>query len=131
MTHKHSRHHTSEDQQLLPPRIRDRPHADLWGEDELLTLREAAALLWPDGPLTTRSLRTAVHPGQLATVTIARKMLTTRRHLGRMGECQNRSASPSQGEPRESSSHLRSPHPTFEQLVAARLRGTGRRSDGD
>jgi hypothetical protein len=34
-----------------PFRIEQRPSPKDWSEDELLTLEEAAALFWPDGPL--------------------------------------------------------------------------------
>jgi hypothetical protein len=71
----------------LPPRIAAKPDPASWPEDELLTLPEAAALCWPTGPLTTRSLRTAQRAGQLATVTIAGKMFTTRRALHEMARC--------------------------------------------
>jgi ATP-dependent Zn protease len=47
-------------------RIDQRPHPDQWSDDELLSLPEAAALFWPDGPLTTASLHTAPRDGQLA-----------------------------------------------------------------
>jgi len=55
-----------------------RPHPDGWNDDETMTLAEAAAaFFFPDGPLTLSSLRTAKRDGQLATVTIAGKVLTT------------------------------------------------------
>jgi hypothetical protein len=38
-------------------RIAARPDPAHWGDDELLTFAEAAARLWPDGPLTASSLR--------------------------------------------------------------------------
>ena len=62
----------------LPLRVESRPSPDQWGEDELLTLEEATCLFWPDGPLTTTSLRTAQRDGQLAVARIAGKVLTTR-----------------------------------------------------
>ena len=38
---------------------------DNWGEDELMTLHEATALMWPDGVITVSTLRTAIRDGQL------------------------------------------------------------------
>ena len=60
------------------PRIAARPDPDQWGDDELLTLPEAAALFWPLGPLSVSSLRTAIKDGQLAYTEIAGKFLTTK-----------------------------------------------------
>lgn len=82
------------DHGLIPPRVKERSNPSLWGLDELLTFHEAAALYWPDGPLTSRSLRTAAEAGMLGTVTIARKKLTTRRQLEEMSRC-DRPTSPS------------------------------------
>ena len=45
-----------------------------------------AALLWPDGPLTASSLRTAYRAGELEVTMIARKMLTTKRAIAAMTE---------------------------------------------
>jgi hypothetical protein len=43
----------------------------------MLTLPEAAALLWPEGrPLSASSLRTAYRAGDLEVVMVARKILT-------------------------------------------------------
>jgi len=83
----------------IPPRVAARPSPDQWAEDELLSLPEAAALLWPAGPLSTRSLRTAERDGQLAVVVIAGKMLTTRRALAEMGRCRRRQADQPAPEP--------------------------------
>lgn len=107
----------------LPMRILARPNPDLWGEDELLTLPEAAALFWPQGPLTTRSLRTAVRDGQLGTVTVAGKMLTTKRQLARMAECQNRTP-PRRAELDQGATDQRAPPRTltFDELLTAKLR---------
>lgn len=103
---------------LAPPaRIVNRPDPDDWGEDELLTLPEAAALLWPDGPLTTRSLRTAERSGQLASVVIAGKMFTTRRSLARMSECRNRFDGDAFAEQSPDDADKR----TFDELVAAKV----------
>lgn len=77
----------------LPPRIAARPDPDRWGLDEVLTYAEAAALLWPTGPLTARSLRTAADDGRLPVVKIARKVFTTRRAILEMTRCEPRTTS--------------------------------------
>jgi hypothetical protein len=70
-----------------PLRIAARPDPAAWDDDELMTLREAAFLMWPAGPLTERSLRTAAESGLLPVTMIARKRLTTRRALREMSRC--------------------------------------------
>jgi hypothetical protein len=69
-----------------PRRIAARPDPGQWGEDELMTFSEAAALLWPQGPLTASSLRTAYRAGELEVAMIARKLLVTKRALAEMTE---------------------------------------------
>jgi hypothetical protein len=71
---------------MKPRRVAARPDPKDWQADELLTFAEAAALLWPDGPLTASSLRTAYRAGQLEVTLIARKLLTTKRALAAMTE---------------------------------------------
>ncbi len=71
----------------LPPRVAARPAPQQWDLDELMTLAEAAALHWPHGPLTARSLRTAVDDGLLPVVMVARKVLTSRRAILEMSQC--------------------------------------------
>jgi len=73
-------------------RLVQRPQPDQWGDDELLTLPEAAALFWPHGPLTTASLRTAHRDGQLAVAVIAGKYLTTKAAIVQMGACSLRTS---------------------------------------
>ena len=70
-----------------PPRVAARPNPRQWDLDELMTLPEAAALIWPNGPLTARSLRTAVDDGMLPVVMVARKLMTCRRAIVEMGKC--------------------------------------------
>jgi len=83
-------------------RIDQRPHPDQWSDDELLSLPEAAALFWPDGPLTTASLRTAHRDGQLAVAVIAGKFLTTKAAIVQMGACSLRTAAePQAQQPRD------------------------------
>jgi len=62
----------------LPRRVAARPEPAQWHDDELMTFVEAAALLWPTGPLTASSLRTAYRAGQLQVTVIARKLLVTK-----------------------------------------------------
>jgi len=66
----------------LPARIASRPLPDQWGREELLTLAEAAWLFWPDGgPITVRTLRTAVRDEALAVTWIAGKISRRRRRF--------------------------------------------------
>ncbi len=58
-------------------RLVDRPAVDQWAEDEILSLEEARALFFPRGPLTVKSLRSAVRLGQLASASIAGRVYTT------------------------------------------------------
>jgi hypothetical protein len=73
-----------------PRRIAARPDPSQWGDDELLTFVEAANLLWPQGPLTASSLRTAYRAGELEVAMIARKLLVTKRGLAEMTESARR-----------------------------------------
>lgn len=73
-----------------PRRVAVRPDPAQWDDDELLTFVEAAALLWPDGPLTASSLRTAYRAGALEVTVIARKLLTTKRALAAMAAAARR-----------------------------------------
>jgi hypothetical protein len=44
----------------MPERVARRPDPAAWSEDELVALHEAVALLWPLGPVTVSTLRTAM-----------------------------------------------------------------------
>lgn len=68
-------------------RVLHRPSPDEWSDDELMTLFEAAALFWPEGPLTVTSLRTAVRDEKLAVAEIAGKLLTTKASIMTMSTC--------------------------------------------
>jgi hypothetical protein len=68
-------------------RVVRRPSPDDWSDDELMTLFEAAALFWPEGPLTVTSLRTAVRDEKLAVAEIAGKLLTTKTAIVEMSTC--------------------------------------------
>lgn len=70
-----------------PPRVARRPDPAQWDLDELMTLPEAVALFWPDGPLTVRSLRTAIRDRRLPVSVVAGKHLVTRRALTEMSAC--------------------------------------------
>lgn len=70
----------------VPRRIAARPNPCDWRDDELLTFAEAAALMWPAGPLTASSLRTAYRNGDLEVAMIARKLLVTKAALAEMTE---------------------------------------------
>jgi hypothetical protein len=71
----------------IPARVAARPDPRDWPSGDLMTLREAAKLFWPQGPLTTRSLRTAAEAGQLGVIMIARKQLTCRAAIEEMCKC--------------------------------------------
>ncbi|WMT76282.1 hypothetical protein [Bradyrhizobium sp. Ash2021] len=75
-----------------PRRIVARPDPKDWGDDELMTLAEAANLMWPLGPLSASSLRTAYRSGLLETVLLARKLMTTKAALRGMTEAARRPA---------------------------------------
>ncbi|UFW46278.1 MULTISPECIES: hypothetical protein [Bradyrhizobium] len=68
-------------------RVCARPDPAAWRDDELMTLTEAAALFWPDGPLTETSLRTAVRDHRLAISQIAGKFFTTKRAIAALEIC--------------------------------------------
>ena len=72
----------------LPARVLARPNPEDWREEELMTHPEAAALFWPDGPLTIHSLRVAVRDGALAVAVVAGRYLTNRKAITEMGVCQ-------------------------------------------
>jgi hypothetical protein len=69
-------------------RVAQRPDPSSWGEDELLTLGEAARLHWPNGPITERTLRTAIRDGRLAISKLAGKFYVTRRALSALSHCE-------------------------------------------
>jgi hypothetical protein len=75
-----------------PERVARRPDPDEWSADELMALHEAVALLWPRGPLTVSSLRTAIARGELAFARIAGRIYTTRDALAAMAACRGTAA---------------------------------------
>ena len=68
-------------------RVAARPDPMMWRADELLTLGEAAKLMWPDGLLSERSLRHAVREGRLPISIIAGKYFTTKAALDQLSIC--------------------------------------------
>jgi hypothetical protein len=49
-----------------------------------MTLPEAAALFWPDGPVTVPTLRTLIRKGQLRIAVVGRRHMTSRRAIEEM-----------------------------------------------
>ncbi|MBR1188545.1 hypothetical protein [Bradyrhizobium sp. AUGA SZCCT0160] len=62
-------------------RVEARPDPRSWEMDELMTLKEAVELHWPDGLITVPTLRTSIRQGRLAVCEIAGKYFLTRRLL--------------------------------------------------
>ena len=97
------------------PRVAARPDPLSWGDDELMTPQEAAALLWPDGLITQRTLRTAVRDGKLPISQVAGKFFVTEGraeapfgvHAARRGNAPRRRQPPAEQLPRRSGSHPR------------------------
>ncbi len=65
-------------------RLATRPTAGDWGEDELVSLAEAAALFFPSGPLSAASLRAARRRGELACAEVCGRTFTTPRAVRAM-----------------------------------------------
>ncbi|QUS37826.1 hypothetical protein RPMA_02315 [Tardiphaga alba] len=82
----------------IPPRVAARPDPAAWSETEVLTLAEAAALFFPQGPLSESSLRHAYRNRILETTMIARKLLTTKRAILAMADVARQSREPSPGD---------------------------------
>jgi hypothetical protein len=73
---------------IATPRVAARPDPAAWGENELLSLAEATALFWPDGPITERTLRTAVRDGRLPISLVARKFFVTKTAIASLSRCE-------------------------------------------
>jgi hypothetical protein len=69
-----------------PRRIAARNDPATYSDTDLLTLAEAAALMWPDGPVTESTLRTMYRAKKLTVVILARKLMTTKAYLREMTE---------------------------------------------
>jgi hypothetical protein len=65
-------------------RVKIRPSPDQWGAEEPVTLAEAIALFFPNGPLTISSLRNEIRKGTLAVARVAGKDWTTPASLREM-----------------------------------------------
>ena len=65
-------------------RAKARPDPAQWGEDEVMTLVEAAAVFFPEGPLTLSSLRRAAAAGTLEIAKVVGKDLTTPRAIRKL-----------------------------------------------
>jgi hypothetical protein len=72
----------------LPRRVAARPDPEQWGEDELMNLAEATALFWPQGPISERTLRTAVRDRRLPISLLARKFYVTKAALRVLSRCE-------------------------------------------
>jgi hypothetical protein len=62
-----------------------------WADDDPMTLREAVAVFWPDGPLTVASLGGGVRKGRLTPAYVAGKQVVIPAQIGalfnRVEEC--------------------------------------------
>jgi hypothetical protein len=76
-------------------RAKARPDPPQWGEDEVMTLVEAAAVFFPEGPLTLSSLRKAAAAGILEIAKVAGKDLTTPSAIRKLVKPSCRAAKPS------------------------------------
>lgn len=76
-------------------RVKTRPDPAQWDDDEVLTLAEATALFFPQGPLTLSSLRNAVASGALEIARVAGKDLTTPRAIRKLVRPTCRAVKPS------------------------------------
>jgi hypothetical protein len=65
-------------------RLKLKPAPGDWGDDELVSLAEAAALYFPYGPMTANALRIAFRRGELAATEMCGKLYTTPRHVRAM-----------------------------------------------
>jgi hypothetical protein len=69
-------------------RVAARPDPDAWGDDELMTLAEAAALFWPQGPISERTLRCAIRDSRLPISKVARRFFVTKIALRELSKCE-------------------------------------------
>jgi hypothetical protein len=68
-------------------RVAARPDPAMWRSDELMTLKEAASLMWPDGFLTERQLRSAAKTGRLPISVVNGRYFVTREALALLSVC--------------------------------------------
>ena len=76
-------------------RAKVRPDPAQWGEDEVMTLAEAAVVFFPHGPLTLSSLRRAARAGTLEIAKVVGKDLTTPPAIRKLVKPSCRAAKPS------------------------------------
>lgn len=62
-------------------RLALRPSPNDWAHDEPMTLKEAVAVFYPQGPLTVSSLRTEITNGRLPTAMVAGRYYVTPANL--------------------------------------------------
>jgi hypothetical protein len=77
-----------------PRRVAARSDPTTWSDTEMMTLSEAAALLFPHGPITASSLRSAYRAGQLEVIFVARKCLVNKVLVAKMIENARRRGPP-------------------------------------
>jgi hypothetical protein len=65
-------------------RVAQHPNPAAWEDDELMSLGEAARLFWPHGPITERTLRTAIRDGRLPISQVAGKFFVTKNWPARL-----------------------------------------------
>jgi hypothetical protein len=82
---------------IIPRRIAANSDPAAYSDSHLFTLAEAAALLFPDGPLTASSLRTAYKQRKLEVIIVARKVLVTKVQVAQMIENARRTGPPKGG----------------------------------
>jgi hypothetical protein len=71
----------------IPRRVAARPDPKDWTDTEVMTLEEAAALLFPSGgPITSSTLRSAYRSGLLEVVFLSRKILVNKAGIAAMTE---------------------------------------------
>ncbi|GAA0005953.1 hypothetical protein [Bradyrhizobium diazoefficiens] len=73
-----------------PRRIAARPDPEAWSDTDPLSLEEAAALMFPDGPYTASTLRSCYRQGFLEVTILARKLTTNKRAIREMMEAARR-----------------------------------------
>lgn len=58
-------------------RVAAKPRPEDWRDDDAMTLAEAVAVFYPQGPLTVSSLRTEIRKGRLLAVQVAGRLYVT------------------------------------------------------
>jgi hypothetical protein len=105
----------------IPLRVIQRPDPQQWTDTEMMSLAEAAALFFPDGLLTTASLRTSVKNRRLDVAEIAGKILTNKLAVRRMCVCGPRGEPNPSAPPREPQQPASGP-PSDRELIRRMLK---------